>query len=311
MPVNPYDYFTHQVTSPAWHWEIVWYFFFAGIAAGTYITSTIAQLAGSKNDLQGVIRGYLIGFPVILICGILLVTDLDSPTRFLHMLWYPRENIPMFKAHSPMSVGGWVVGLFGAFSFIGFLYALVKMEKIKTPWLVKLTSFFHESAFSKLFLIIGMLCGFYLGTYTGVLANTSQLPGWTASPLLPVLFLASGMSAGMALMLLVTPKKSELNEYKHKLERADKYMVILELVALALFLITLGQWAGKVTTGFYGFLLWVGVVLIGLLLPLLLKWKPNLLGHRTTLVSSLLILVGGYVLRYVVIMGPQSGYFGF
>lgn len=311
MPVNPYDYFTHQLTSPAWHWQIVWYFFLAGIAAGTYITSAIAQLAGEKSDVKGAVRGYLLGLPLILVCGILLIVDLDRPERFLHMLIQFRDGEAMLKLGSPMSLGGWVLGGFGGFAAVGFLYALVKMEKVKYPLFVKIANFLHESRFSKFFLVWGILTAFYLATYTGVLANTSQLPGWAASPLIPVLFLASGMSAAMAVMALVTPNSNETHGYIHKLERADKYMILLELVVLAAFLATLGTWASKVATGFYGALLWGGVVGVGLLLPLLLKWKPNLLGRRTVVVSSVLIILGGYLLRYVVIMGPQTGYHGF
>ncbi|GAX89957.1 NrfD/PsrC family molybdoenzyme membrane anchor subunit [Effusibacillus lacus] len=311
MPVNPYDYFTHQLTSPSWHWEIVWYFFFAGIAAGTYITAAIAQLAGSKSDLQGAIRGYLVGLPLIFVCGFLLIIDLDRPERFLNMLWYWRESSPMLKLHSPMSLGGWVLGGFGGFAAAGFLYALVKMGKVKVPLLVKVANFLHEGPVSKFFLIWGIFTAFYLATYTGVLANTSQLPGWAASPLIPVLFLASGMSAGMALMVLMTPKQSELSEYRYKLEKADKYMILFELVVLIVFVVSLGTWASKVATGLYGVLLWGGVVVLGLLVPLLLKWKPNILGQRTAFVSSCLVIVGCYFLRYVVVMGPQSGYYGF
>lgn len=309
--MNPYDYFTHQISSPGWHWQIVWYFFVAGIAAGSYITASIAQMAGSKSDSKGLVRGYLLGLPLVVVGGILLVIDLGQPQRFLHMMWYFPQNIPMFKATTPMSLGGWMLGVFGAFAAVAFLYALVKMEKIKQPLLVKVATVLHEGKFSKIFLILGMLSAFYLATYTGVLTTTSHIPAWSETGMIPVLFLASGMSAGMAFMVLLTPKKAENHGYLHKLERADVYMIIFELAVLIIFVISLGQWSYKVASGFYGVLLWGGVVVIGLLLPLLLKWKPNLLGHRTAVVSSVMVLVGGYFLRYVMIMGPQSGYYGF
>jgi formate-dependent nitrite reductase membrane component NrfD len=309
--VNPYDYFTHQLNSPSWHWEIIWYFFVAGIAAGSYITASIAQLTGSKAETGGSVRGYLLGLPLVMIGGFLLIIDLDRPERFLHMLWYFPQNIPMFKASTPMSLGGWALGVFGMFAAFSFLYALVRMEKVTTPVLVKFANALHEGPFAKVNLILGMLAAFYLATYTGVLANTSHLPGWAASPLIPVLFLVSGMSAGMAVMVLMTPKKNELEEYMHKLERADTYMILFELVVLVTFVASLGRWWYTVGSGLYGTLLWVVVVGLGLLVPLAMKWKPNLLGQRTAVVSSILVIIGGYFLRYVVILGPQSGYNGF
>lgn len=309
--MNPYDYFTHELSSPAWHWQIIWYFFVAGIAAGSYITASMALLIGAPSERQGAVRGFLLGLPLVAVGGILLVIDLGKPERFLHMLWYFPQNIPMFKLQSPMSVGGWSLGLFGAFTTFSFLYALVKMNKIKQPQLVKLATWLHEGPIGKVYLVLGMLAGFYLATYTGVLTNTSNIVGWTTSPLIPVLFLASGMSAGMAVMVLMTPKKNELHAYLHNLERADTYMMILELVVLILFVISLGQWWRTVGSGFYGALLWIMVVGLGLVVPLLLKWKPSLLGERTAVVSSVLVIVGGYFLRYVVVMGPQAGHYGF
>src|SRR6266704_1026443 len=40
-----YDYPVLQ--EPLWHWEIYWYFFFGGLAAGCYIIATIASLFAS------------------------------------------------------------------------------------------------------------------------------------------------------------------------------------------------------------------------------------------------------------------------
>lgn len=311
MPVNPYDYFTHQLTSPAWHWQIVWYLFLAGIAAGIYITASIARFAGTETDFRGATRGYLLALPILAVCGLLITFDLERPERFFNLFWYKREMVPMIKLTTPMSIGGNMVGVFGLFAAAGFLYALVKMEKIRHPLLVKLANALHEGPFSKFFLGVGMLLAFYVATYTGVLVNTSQLPGWTASSLVPVLFLASGMSAGMAAMVLLTPKTQDLLEYKHKLERADMYMILFELAVLVAFVISMGGWAPKVASGFYGILLWGGVVGLGLLFPLFLKWKPQLFGQRTPAISCLLIILGGYLLRYVVVMGPQAGYHGF
>ena len=56
-------------------------------------------------------------------------------------------------------------------------------------------------------------------------------------------------------------------------------------------------------------MLWGGVAVVGLLLPFLLHLRPRLLGSRTVAVASLLALVGGFLLRYAVVMLPQ-GYVG-
>ena len=43
-----YDY--PVLKQPTWRWEIIWYFFFGGLAAGCYVIASIASLFGSKED---------------------------------------------------------------------------------------------------------------------------------------------------------------------------------------------------------------------------------------------------------------------
>src|SRR6202165_6282808 len=60
-----YDY--PVLKAPVWRWEIIWYFFFGGLAAGCYVIATIASLFGSIEDRAVVRTGYylslLAGFP--------------------------------------------------------------------------------------------------------------------------------------------------------------------------------------------------------------------------------------------------------
>ena len=90
-----------------------------------------------------------------------------------------------------------------------------------------------------------------------------------------------------------------------KVKRADRYSMIIELVMLALFLIALGSAAKPIISGHFAPLFWGGLVAIGLVVPLVLEF----VGHgRAALgtVSAVLVLVGGFILRYVVVMSIQS-----
>ena len=44
--------------APTWHWEITWYFFFGGLAAGCYVVASIASLFGSREDRAVARAGY-------------------------------------------------------------------------------------------------------------------------------------------------------------------------------------------------------------------------------------------------------------
>jgi len=111
-----------------WGWEIVAYFFLGGVAAGSYFLAVLIEWFGSANDAPIVRIAYLIAFPLILVCSLLLVIDLDRPERFWHMLlksevakqavaevpttgagWRTMLHAPALKYWSPMSAGSWAL----------------------------------------------------------------------------------------------------------------------------------------------------------------------------------------------------------
>jgi formate-dependent nitrite reductase membrane component NrfD len=74
---------------------------------------------------------------------------------------------------------------------------------------------------------------------------------------------------------------------------------------LGVFLGLLGSAARPIVAGHFAPLFWGGLVGAGLIVPLLL----NLFGGRVRVlgvVSAVLVLVGGFILRYVVVMSIQG-----
>src|SRR5215472_10094919 len=61
-----YDY--PVLKEPVWRWEIVWYFFLGGLAAGSYFLASIASLFGSKEDRAVVRTGYYLSLLALLPC---------------------------------------------------------------------------------------------------------------------------------------------------------------------------------------------------------------------------------------------------
>ena len=99
-----------MLKSPDWHLLIVWYFFLGGIAGGAYFTAAIADNFGSARDKSVFRVGYVLALLLVSVCGILLILDLGTPSRFLNML-------KSFKFWDPMSIGAWMLGVFGMFAF--------------------------------------------------------------------------------------------------------------------------------------------------------------------------------------------------
>ena len=152
----------------------------------------------------------------------------------------------------------------------------------------------------------GLFFGFFLASYTGVLLSATAQPLWSEARLMGALFLASGASTGLAaisVVMFLTGGSGGTGWGKVK--KADRYSMIVELIVLALFLALLGSAARPITTGHFAPLFWGGLVGVGLIIPLVL----DLAGHRLRavgVVSAVLVLVGGFVLRYVIVMSIQS-----
>jgi formate-dependent nitrite reductase membrane component NrfD len=264
---------------------IVWYFFLGGIAGGAYFVAAIADNFGSARDSVVARIGYLLSLPLAAICGLLLIADLGVPARFLNML-------RVFKFWDPMSIGAWGVGVFGLFTLVSSVLSVqTSAEKI---------------ALRRKIGLVGMLFGLFLASYTGVLLSATAQPFWTDARLMGALFLASGASTGLAAVtLLLFVAGGSAGEAWAKLKRADRFAIAFELIVLALFLIMLGSAGQPITSGAFAPLFWGGLVLVGLLIPLALE----LVGHGPRLVgalSAVLVLIGGFILRYVMVMSIQS-----
>jgi formate-dependent nitrite reductase membrane component NrfD len=292
----------HFVVAPNWTWFILLYFFFAGIAGGAYVIGTMLRLFGSPADKAASRIAFIISFPLLLLCPILLTIDLGQPLRFWHMLVDVRTGTPAFKLYSPISLGSWGLTLFGLFSFVTFLGAVGEGGYLKWRILAGAGRVL-SSALGKAFMVIGAIFGFFVAAYTGVLLAVSNQPVWSDTWTLGALFLASGLSGASATILLLSRSRREAEASEGKLMEADRYFIILELVLIALFLITLGGALSKVGGGWI--LLWL-VVLIGTLVPLVAEFRPALVRQLPFYVVPVLVLVGVLALRAVIIFSAQA-----
>jgi formate-dependent nitrite reductase membrane component NrfD len=294
------------VADPEWGWWIILYFFFGGIAAGAYFISTLIDLVGHERDRPIAKLGYYIAAPLVAICGILLIVDLGRPERFWHMMIQSNTGWPMFKYWSPMSAGVWALLVFGVFSGASFVGTLAEDGRFGLGRFSDFARWLHQGPVGILFQLIGTLAGFFIASYTGVLLTAGNVPIWSDSSLIGALFLASAASTGIAMLLLLlhvwhrAPHDSVVN-----LERTDRWAMLLELVLLIAFVLSLGDLAPALLSSIYGILLLLGTLLAGVILPLLLSWRPRLLGSSSTVVAAVLALVGGLILRYAIVMAGQ------
>jgi formate-dependent nitrite reductase membrane component NrfD len=242
--------------------------------------------------------GYLLAFPLIIVCAIFLSVDLGQPLRFWHMV-FQSENFPapIFKPYSPMSFGSAILFVFGLVAFISFVDAVLAHSRaVHAP----------GNPIGKIVSVIGAIAGLALAGYTGVLLNVGNEPVWGNSPWVSALFLFSGVSTGMAALMLLARRAAPTTF--EKLSEADSYMMLFELISLIIFLITLGAVGARFIFGTSTLWLFVVVVVLGLLVPLAIHWRPRLAGgaRAATVWSSVLVLIGGFFLRWAVLAGPQG-----
>jgi formate-dependent nitrite reductase membrane component NrfD len=295
------------VAAPEWGWWVVLYFFFGGIAAGAYFISVLIDLLGEQQDRPLAKIGYYLAAPLVALCGLLLIVDLGRPERFWHMMIQSNTGLPMFKYWSPMSIGSWALLCFGMFTTASFLGTLAEDGRFGLGRFSRLARYLHEGPLGMLFQIAGCLFGFFIASYTGALLTATNQPFWSDSMLIGALFLASAASTGIATMLLILAfRRSAPHEAVESLEQTDMWAMLLELVLLVAFVASLGSLAPAFLASPYGILLLVGTLLGGVLIPLLLRWRPRLLGVRGPLLAAALALLGGFILRYALVMAGQD-----
>jgi formate-dependent nitrite reductase membrane component NrfD len=153
---------------------------------------------------------------------------------------------------------------------------------------------------------VGAFFGFFLAGYTGVLMVGTVAPVWHNAVPLGGLFLASALSTSYALLILLLARqgRGHADPSVAKLALADRWALGIEIVLLLLVLVPLGALARPIITGGYGVVFWIGVVLAGLIAPFVLEFAGRDVERKHRLRAAL-VLAGGLMLRFVIIMAPQ------
>jgi protein NrfD len=287
---------------PDWGWLIVFYFFFGGLAGGCYFLAVLIDFFGRDEDRPLARLGYYISFPCILISGLLLTLDLQRPLRFWHMLIESNTYRPIFKYWSPMSVGSWALLIFGIFALLSFLGALVEDNRLAWPAGHKIRP---PTLLGRMIGLIGGIFGFYVAGYTGVLLAVTNRPIWSDTPLLGMLFVVSAASISAALMILLAHRSRWTMPGLAALHRMDTWVVALEFLVLIGVMISLGP-VFRAWLNAWGLLLFFGVIVVGMLIPLALFWRREWLGDRNVTTAAALVLVGGFILRLVIVFSAQG-----
>lgn len=245
-----------MIYEPIWGAIIAWYLFLAGLGGGAFATAVFVRYR--HPDCKRLMRvGRLIA-PIVVIIGLCLLmfdatAGFHNPLRFVLLL----TNFG--------SVMTWGVVFLAVFVVVALIVLVLDLMKREVPmWLD----------------CVGLVMGLCVAIYTGCLLGVCQgFPLWN-SALLPILFLVSAVSTGMAAVLLVGVfyAPDEFNEVV-VMKKFHFWLPVIEfvLVAALLFITAFNPspagWESvmSLVSGNWAVAFWLLFVIVGLVLPTILE----------------------------------------
>ncbi|CAA9343767.1 MAG: Formate dehydrogenase O putative subunit [uncultured Nocardioidaceae bacterium] len=196
-PAEFTSYYGHNVVKPSpWEHDIPAYLFAGGVAAGSSLLAAGASLTGRPALRRTGRLGALVAFSFSMVA---LVHDLGRPMRFLHML-------RTVKLTSPMSVGTWILSVYGPFAALAALAEVAGLVPAgatqgRLRWAFRLLDRFGGPA--------GVVAGVTapsVAAYTAVLLSDTATPSWhSAYRELPFVFCGSAAAASGGLGMIGAP----------------------------------------------------------------------------------------------------------
>jgi formate-dependent nitrite reductase membrane component NrfD len=288
VPATYYD--RPLLKKPHWEGEVIAYLFLGGIMGGSGILAMLCDDHPEHDEELARIVRYSAFVLAPASPGILLL-HLGRPERFLHML-------RIFKLKSVMSMGVW--GLIG-FSIPATLAASAQAARdgILSPWLDALVPRRVTDV------LLGFLGAFIVG-YTGVLLSATAIPVWAIGKrYIPAFCVCSGVAGACALNAAVLALSSNNERSQRKLERLELLAGAAEFVLLEAFRRHAGPIGEPMFGGKRGAKLRTVTQILGIVAPAALNLLP-FGGRAKTLLTSVLTLAGGYVLRETLIEGGKA-----
>lgn len=301
-----------QIHHP-WEWPVPIYLFLGGVTAGILVLCGLHVLRQPEGGRSNGWRFFPLLASLLLSLGMgALFLDLS------HKLYVARFYLS-FEIASPMSWGSWILMLVYPSAIL--LWLSEPPDNVPARFgalplgrhFLSLVAWASTPSKRRVFGMMNIATGVALGIYTGILLSASEARPLWGSAILGPLFLSSGLSTGAALMLLFRIHDSE----RHFLSRLDLAFVGTEILFLSLFLIGLvtsgdtpARAASLLLGGPYTPAFWGLVVAAGLVVPLLAGLMELLGRARHAALVPVLVLVGGFSLRWILVFAGQTSHWG-
>jgi Fe-S-cluster-containing dehydrogenase component/formate-dependent nitrite reductase membrane component NrfD len=281
-----------------WGWEVSAYILTKAISAGAFF---LPVLAGYFMAVPWEVKqfGAVVSFIFLAITGVLLVMDLGRPDRFLNVLFRPQ-----FK--SWLSRGAYIITAYGA---------------VLTAWLI--ASFFNLERVLKIIEPVGIVLALLTAVYTAFLFAQAKGRDFWQSPMLGLHMIIHSLMAGFAVFLIANPILDVNAGFRIVLNFMAIAVLVFHLITLAIELTTTHttddahRTVKMITRGEFARKFWLGMILAGNVLPLVLLFAGNIESLVLLFASSpklfavskvlpgILILIGLWFAEDIWVKAPQ------
>ncbi len=274
------------------------YFYLTGLSAGSFILSTLAYGFGIEKYKPVGKVGVVLATVLLILAPVNLFLDLEQPFRFWHLFLYLRIT-------SPITWGSFLLTLYPLNCMI-YGYFMFKGDAKKT----------------KFFGLIGIPLALLVHGYTGFILALGKARVLWNTAIMPPIFLISAMVSGIALMILVVVIKGYFFSDERKVDTAlcndlgkmlawaivaDLTFITTDILVLLTshteaYLAAMMLLKGSMSN------LFIGVeVILGSFVPLFfLLFPPTKKRLSFIILSSILVMIGIFTMRYVMVMGGLS-----
>jgi formate-dependent nitrite reductase membrane component NrfD len=266
-----------------WGWEVSAYVWTKAIAAGAYLIAFFFMQVQQTPILLKMVAA-AISIIFLAITGALLVKDLGRPERFIYTLLRPQWR-------SWLTRGSYIITVFGA---------------ILTLWWLA----FFLKAFTWLPAIewLGVLPAALTAVYTAFLFAQAKGRDFWQSPVLGLHMLVHSVIAGAASLMISDIYFDWNQSFVGSIKGVGLVMLFVSLILLVFELWTThstedAHKAGKmITRGEFALPFWLGTIVIGHVLPIILIFWGGEIG---AIAAGAFMLAGMYVGEHIWVKAPQ------
>ena len=280
----------------AFGFNIAMYFYLTGLSAGSFILSTLAYGFG-MNQYRPIGRiGVILATLLLVIAPFFLLIHIGMPLRAWHLFVYLNWS-------SPITWGSFLLILY-PINCIIYGYFMFK-EKMKP---------------TRIFGLIGIPLAIAVHGYTGFILAFGKARALWNTALMPILFLASAIVSGIALMILVVILKDRFFSKEKRIDRDlimnlgkllawmivfDLFLVGSDLLVLLISHSDAQAAAYLILGGKFSVMFLIIENLLGKIIPFILLAVPKFRTLPTVIAASILVVVGIFFMRYVVVVAGE------